>query len=62
MIEELLRELKETWGYETEELNDIREKLEELAHSYFWMGYGERNEEMHSASEFTAYGKPEDFE
>jgi len=62
MIKELLREIKETWGYETEELNDIREKMEEVGHSYFWMGYGERTEEMREASVFTGYGKPEDFE
>lgn len=43
MIDELIRELHETWGYETEELNDIREKMEELANSCFWEGYNEKS-------------------
>lgn len=46
MIDELLKELHETWGYETEELNDIRDKMQELANSCFWEGYNERSEEV----------------
>lgn len=44
-IDELLKELKETWGYETEELLDIREKMEELANTCFWEGYNEATNE-----------------
>jgi hypothetical protein len=65
MINQLLQELKETWGYETEELNDIREKMEELANSAFWEGYNECSDQRESGDYcmgFTAYGKPEDFE
>jgi len=63
MIEQLLKELHEKWGYETEELNDIREKLEEVANSAFWEGYNERSEEVLSYyAGFSSYGKPEDFE
>lgn len=58
MINQLLKELKETWGYETEELCDIRSKMEELGNSCFWEGYNEAQEEYKS---FTAYGKKEDY-
>ena len=65
MINQLLKELKETWGYETEELNDIREKMEEVANSAFWEGYNEAVNQRESGDYsmgFTAYGKTEDFE
>ncbi len=39
MIEALLKELKETWGYDTKELNDIREKMEEFGSSVYETGY-----------------------
>jgi hypothetical protein len=62
MIDTLLKELRETWGYDTEESNDIREKLEELAHACFWEGYNERSSEEVVNVGFTAYGKREDIE
>lgn len=63
MINQLLKELHETWGYETEELNDIREKLEEVANTSFWEGYNDRSEEViRYYAGFSAYGKSEDFE
>jgi hypothetical protein len=68
MIDELLRELSETWGYETEELNDIREKMEELANSFFLEGYNERCEEVRKSIAESSptyshfYGKKEDME
>ena len=63
MIENLLRDLYETWGYSTEELNDIREKFQELANAYYWDGYGERSEEVLGIySGFSSYGKKEDME
>jgi hypothetical protein len=39
MLDILVKELKDTWGYSTEELNDIREKIEEYGLSMFWQGY-----------------------
>jgi hypothetical protein len=63
MIAQILKELHETWGYETEELNDIREKMEEVANAAFWEGYSERSEEVLSYyAGFSAYGKMEDYE
>lgn len=61
IIDRLLKELHETWGYETEELNDIRDKMEELSNSCFWEGYNEASED-HREKVFTAYGKEEDYE
>lgn len=60
MIEQILKELKETWGYETEELYDFREKLEEVAHAAFWEGYHERSAEVDRYVEGFAYGRKED--
>ena len=64
MIDQILQELKVTWGYDTEELNDIREKLEEVAHAAFWEGYSTKEEEYGPANikVFTSYGKTEDYE
>lgn len=64
MINELLKELHKNWGYETEELNDIREKMEELANSCFWEGYNERSEEVKTITSPVRdfYGKKEDME
>lgn len=63
MIDILLKELQDTWGYTTEELNDIRDKFEELAHACFWEGYNERSsEDPLDNFGFTAYGKREDIE
>jgi hypothetical protein len=65
MINQLLQELKETWGYTTEELNDIREKMEELSNSAFWEGYNERSEDIRLLDigwGINSYGKKEDFE
>jgi hypothetical protein len=39
MIEFILKELKNTWGYDTEELNDIREKLQDFGESCYWTGF-----------------------
>lgn len=64
MIQQLLQELKEAWGYDTEELNAIREKLEEVAYAAFWDGYTTKREEYDAdhIQVFTSYGKMEDFE
>jgi hypothetical protein len=69
MLDQLLKELKDTWGYDTEELNDIREKMGEVANSAFWEGYDEasctKNKKIYSYRHdtgFVAYGKPEDFQ
>lgn len=57
MIEQILMEIKETWGYSTEELNDIREKLEEFGNSCFWEGYAERGEELEEKRVGFLYGQ-----
>lgn len=63
MITNLLRELQDEWGYTTEELNSIREKMEELAGSCYWDGYNDRASRVDSdAYTFYSYGKKEDFE
>jgi len=46
MIEQLLQELKDGWGYDTSELSTIREKLEEYGHACYWLGYNDRGEEV----------------
>ncbi len=62
IIDILIRELSQTWGYETEELNDIREKMEELANSCFWEGYNERSEEIDQYYGGFAYAKKSDMD
>lgn len=63
MITQLLSELKKEWGYTTEELNDIREKMEELSSSCYWDGYNDRASRGESdAYTFYSYGKKEDWE
>jgi hypothetical protein len=57
MIETLLKELKETWGYTTEELNDIRSKMEDIASSYYWEGINDTDYKFRQS-----YGKKEDNE
>jgi prepilin-type processing-associated H-X9-DG protein len=60
MITTLLKELKDEWGYGAEELNSIREKMEELSNTCYWDGHAEgsiRNNTNH----FYAYGKKEDW-
>jgi hypothetical protein len=57
-----LKELKETWGYETEELNHIRELMEELASESYRVGYEDANIDTISSSDvYTGYGKKEDY-
>jgi hypothetical protein len=64
MIIQLLRELQDTWGYDTTELNDIREKMEELANICYWDGHNEATQKANAQyhPSFTAYGKKEDWE
>jgi hypothetical protein len=63
MIATILRELRETWGYDTDELKDIREKMEEVANAAFWEGYAERSDEIDRYyAGFSAYGKKEDLQ
>lgn len=59
IIDLTLQELQKTWGYSTEELNDIRDKMQELANTCFWEGYHEASNKEKS---FTSYGKSEDYE
>tara|TARA_R110002167_G_scaffold98020_2_gene258235 strand:- start:2660 stop:2860 length:201 start_codon:yes stop_codon:yes gene_type:complete len=66
MITSILKDLKETWGYTTEELDDIREKLEELSNFYYVDGYTDRSNELllddEGVSPNVQYGKKEDQE
>jgi hypothetical protein len=58
MITRLINDLKETWGYETEELNDIREKMEELANMSFYDGFAEASKN----NGVGVYGKKSDMD
>jgi len=60
MLERLLKDLFETWGYTQEELDDIREKMEELAYSSYLIGYDQCD--IDHIKSFTSYGKSEDYE
>ena len=62
MIASILKDLEETWGYSTEELTDIREKLEEISYFYYWDGYNDRSNEVDEYYKGFAYGKKEDQE
>ena len=66
MIKSILKDLKETWGYTTEELDDIREKMEELSNYYYVDGYTDRSNELllddEGVSPNVQYGKKEDQE
>lgn len=57
VIDRHIEELRDTWGYETEELNDFRERLMDVFEAGFWEGKEYRKDEY----TFTAYAKPEDF-
>jgi hypothetical protein len=59
MLEQLLKELYETWGYEPEELEDIREKMQELGNSCYNRGHMDASAELRYKS---TYGKTEDIE
>jgi hypothetical protein len=60
MIEKILKQLSETWGYTTEELNDIRSKLEEFGNSCYIQGVADTNGEAKSMNMLWCYGKKED--
>jgi len=61
-----LKELQDTWGYDTTELNHIRELMEEIANESYIMGYDDRRIEEETErvyyAGFSAYGKKEDWE
>lgn len=56
-IDLLIAELKETWGYETEELNDIRAKITDYGTSCFWEGYEKKSQEINAGLIGFAYGQ-----
>lgn len=61
-IHKAIEELKETWGYETEELSHIQELMEEIACKSYWLGYEDRSMEVEEVMEsFAGYGKKEDW-
>jgi hypothetical protein len=64
-MKEYLKELQDTWGYDTTELNHIKDLFEEIAFEAYWMGYRDREadeetERVYYAG-FAAYGKKEDW-
>ena len=60
MIKRLVRELEETHVYTLEELLDIGEKMEEIAHEYYWEGFKDGNENNLPKMTERSYGKTED--
>jgi hypothetical protein len=60
-ITNAIKELKETWGYETEELNHIRDLLEEVAADTYRIGYEDGKIDSENRNVFTSYGKSEDW-
>ena len=62
MITQLLKELQDTWGYTTEELNDIEEKMKEFGNSCFWEGYAEKNDELDKNISPSFYAKKSDMD
>lgn len=58
VIDAHIEDLRKTWGYTTEELNDIREKLEEVFNDGFFVGR-DYNVDPHSLH---SYGKKEDWD
>jgi len=60
MIKRLLRELEETWALTTETIDDLHEKMEEIAHEYYWEGFKDgHNDNLPKMTE-RSYGKKED--
>jgi protoporphyrinogen oxidase len=66
MIKQTLKELKETWDLTTEELEDIREKIQEFGYSSYSLGYQDgiefRSDEIEKYYKGFAYGKKSDNE
>jgi hypothetical protein len=59
MLVQLLKQLYETWGYSTEEIDDIREKMQDLGKSCYDQGYTDASMlSMHKS----LYGKKQDME
>jgi hypothetical protein len=59
MLEQLLKQLYETWGYSTEEIDDIREKMQDLGKSCYDQGHTDASMLSRHKS---LYGKKEDME
>ena len=56
-LENAIKELKDTWGYTVEELNHIREVMEEFGSDCYLQGIRDSEEEIPSF----VYGKKEDY-
>lgn len=59
MIKRLVRDLEATWGYTLDELLDIEEKMEEIAHEYYWQGFKDGHQDNLPKVE-QQYGRRED--
>ena len=59
-LDELLKELKDTWDYTTEELNDIHDLVEKYGVEQYWVGYEDGRVDYGSPS-FISYGGKEDW-
>lgn len=59
-LEELLEELKESWDYTQEEMNDIREYVQKYGSERYWEGYDDGRID-YGERPFTTYGRKEDW-
>lgn len=65
-ITNAIKELQKTWGYDSSELNHIRELMEEVVSETYAIGYldggiDSKKYDDTSEKEFVAYGKSEDW-
>ena len=59
MVKHILKELEDTWGFSTEELQAIKDAMEDLGSTCYHLGYTDREEETKYHAGFS-YGKKED--
>ena len=66
MINQILKYIEKTWGYTNEELDDIKEQIQEFGYSCYDFGYREgidqRFEEIEKYYNGFGYGKKSDNE
>ena len=61
MVEKILSELQERWGYDPMVVEDLRESLENFGHSCYTQGYLDKTAEVKYYAGFS-YGKKEDMD
>jgi hypothetical protein len=49
-INNAIKELKDTWGYTTEELNHIKDLMEEISHDVYILGYNDCRADLEKIS------------